>query len=92
MRLPPTGTVDVYEVLRYLRGDYYMGKKEAAEYLAISVSNLEKRLHEVPHFRLGKKVLFKKSELDRWMEQHRENSDSLNLRRLADEAMEALGK
>jgi excisionase family DNA binding protein len=65
----------------------------ASQYLGISIWNLEARLKEIPHFRLGSKTLFKKSELDQWMERHRENHDAIDLERLADEVvMEVLGK
>ncbi len=41
--------------------DRYLGKREVACYLSMSVSNVEKRLHELPHFRIGSEVLFRKS-------------------------------
>ena len=87
---PPKGTVDIHEVLAYLHADCYLDKKKAADYLDISVSNLEKRLKEIPHFRLGQKVLFKRSELDVWMEQFRERDEALDLKGLADAALAQL--
>ena len=85
--------VNVQDVLAYVRSDGYLSKRAASEYLGISVRNLEARLREIPHFRLGSKTLFKKSELDHWMERHRENSEAIDLDKLADEvAMEVLGR
>jgi len=81
--------VSVQEVLLYFSQDRYMGKKAAAAYTSLSTRNLEARLPEIPHFRVGKKILFKKSELDRWMETYREGG-SHNLDRIADEAIESL--
>jgi len=42
----------------------------------------------VPHFRLGKKLLFKTIELDQWMESHREHI--IDLRFMADEAVQRI--
>ncbi len=81
--------VSVQEVLVYFDRDRYMDKQEAAKYTSLCVRNLEARLPEIPHFRVGNKILFKKSELDRWMETFRE-SGTRNLDRIADEAIESL--
>ena len=69
--------------------DRYMDKREAATYTSLSTRTLEERLREIPHFRVGRKVLFKKSELDRWIEQFREGG-AQNLDRIADEAIESI--
>ncbi len=70
--------------------DRYLPKLDASAYLGMSVSNIEKRLASIPHFRVGAKVMFRKSELDRWMEKHREKPADLDLDRLADEAVRAV--
>ncbi len=44
--------------------DLYLDKRRAAAYLCISVAFLERLMPGMPRFRLGRKVLFKKSELD----------------------------
>jgi excisionase family DNA binding protein len=82
--------VSVREVLAYLDHDRYLSKSDAAEYLGLSVSNIEKQLQSIPHFRVGAKVLFRKSELNSWMERHREDSKDLDLDRIADEAVRAV--
>ncbi len=90
MKLPGEQTVvSVREILAYVDRDRYMDKREAAAYTSVSLRNLESRLPEIPHYRVGQKVLFKKSELDRWMETHREGGNQ-NLDRIADEAIESL--
>jgi len=66
--------------------DGYLSKSEAAEYLSLSLRTIEVRLDEIPHFRVGRKLLFRKSELDRWMAQHREQGNEADLRHLANEA------
>ncbi len=87
----PVGVVSVREVLLYLSQDRYLGKKEAAAYTSLSIRNLEARLPEIPHYRVGGKILFKKSELDRWLSQFREGgTQSLDL--IVNETLEALGK
>ena len=81
--------VSIQEVLLYFSQDRYLSKKEAARYTSLSIRNLESRLPEIPHFKIGQKILFKKSELDRWLERFRVGGN--NLDRIADEAIESLG-
>ena len=81
--------ISVQEVLLYFSQDRYMDKREAAAYLCLSIRNLEKRLDEILHYRVGSKLLFKKSELDRWMETHREGG-SRDLDRIADDDVKSL--
>ena len=89
----PKGLIDVQDVLRYLASDCYMDKSQTAEYMSISVRNLEGRLSQIPHFRLGVKTLFRKSEIDSYMERHRENPEAIDLERLADEVVaQVLGR
>ena len=83
----PKGMVSVSEILAYLETDRYMDKHEAAAYLSLSTRTLDYDLHEISHFRVGRKVLFKKSELDQWMERHRE-SGGADLNKIADEVVE----
>jgi predicted DNA-binding transcriptional regulator AlpA len=53
--------------------DQYLDKRKAAEYLDISVRTLEGH-SSLPRFRLGGKVLYRRSEIDDWMAQHRDQS------------------
>jgi excisionase family DNA binding protein len=50
-----------------------MNLPQAAEYLSLSKSSLYKSTsqREIPHFKKGKKIYFKKSELDLWLTQIR---------------------
>lgn len=45
--------------------------KEAAEYLGISVDMVFKMVREkrIPHFRVGRRILFRVSSIDEWIEQ-----------------------
>ena len=65
----------------------YLGKRESAAYLGLSVRTVEKNLDGIPHFRVGRKLLFRKSELDRFMEQHREAATGADLGAIADEVL-----
>ena len=49
----------------------WMTRAEAAEYLSVPVSRLEKR-RDVPHVREGARILYHRNELDRWLLTHRE--------------------
>ena len=65
--------VSVREVLTYMSQDCYLNLAQASEYLAMSTRTIRDRLDEIPHRRVGTGILlFKKSELDTWLEQYRE--------------------
>ncbi len=81
------GTVSVREILAYLDQDRYLSLAQASEYLGISTRTLRDRLDEIPHRRLGTRLLlFKKSELDAWLEQYREGGKD-ELDELVDETL-----
>jgi len=65
--------ISVREVLAYLAQDRYFTLKQSSEYLGMSARTIRDRLDEIPHRRVGTRMLlFKKSELDTWLEQYRE--------------------
>jgi excisionase family DNA binding protein len=80
------GNVSVAEILVYLEQDHYLSKKDASKYLALSVRTMDARINEIPHFRVGTKMLFKKSELDKWMEHCRESPKKMDLNSIVEEA------
>jgi excisionase family DNA binding protein len=41
-------------------------------YSSIGYSTLQRLLPRIPHFRVGGKILVRRSEFDRWLEQYRE--------------------
>jgi excisionase family DNA binding protein len=45
-----------------------------AKYSSIGYSTLQRYLPGIPHFRVGSKVLVRRSEFDQWLEQYRELS------------------
>ena len=79
LTLPPEAVEQVAEraaqlVLEQLGGatvSPWMTRAEAAEYLSVPVSRLEKR-RDVPHVREGARILYHRNELDRWLLTHRE--------------------
>jgi excisionase family DNA binding protein len=49
--------------------DRLLTKKEVSEYLRVSRSTLDHRLmKEIPYIKLGKRVLFRKSVIDKYLE------------------------
>jgi excisionase family DNA binding protein len=48
-------------------------KKELMEYVRISRGTVDKlmRSRELPYMKIGKKVLFKRTDIDRWLESKR---------------------
>ncbi len=73
----PAGTVSVREVLTYMSQDRYMDLKEAARYLCLSQRTIREHLKTIPHYRFGKKIFFKRSTLDEWVERFRVRDDGL---------------
>jgi excisionase family DNA binding protein len=82
----PKGNVFVAEILAYLEHDRYLSKKDASKYLSLSIRTMDSRTQEIPHFRVGKKMLFKKSELDKWMERYRESPQKMDLNSIVEDA------
>ena len=77
------------ELLATLDVDVFLSKKQASQYLSVSISFLERLMAEegLPFYRVKKKVLFRKHEIDRWIEQYWEQGESQDLKQLADEAV-----
>lgn len=84
------GTVSVREILAYLDGDRFLTKREVSEYLNLSFRTLDKLLRRLPHYRLGSKLLFRKSEIDEWMEQFKEKTTNRDLDYLVDSVVESV--
>jgi excisionase family DNA binding protein len=89
------GIVRVWEILAYLEADRYMTKRTAAAYIDHSDRIIEAaiRTGQLRAFRIGKKVLLRKSDIDAWIlagEVTRENRGvgKSDLRKLMDRAIE----
>ncbi len=86
------GVVSVCEVLAYLDQDRYLNLAQASEYLSISKRTI-RDLADVPRYRIGSELLlFKKSELDQWMEQYRVQPTTEDVSELVDEVLEEIGE
>ena len=72
------GVVSVREIVNLIESDRYMDLKEAAQYLPLSYRTIWGHRKEIPHFCYGNKIMFKKSELDRWMEAFRVRDQDLD--------------
>lgn len=86
----PQGTVSVRDILKYFDRDRYLSLSDSVEYLCLSERTVRGLLPEIPHFRVGKKLLSKKSELDQWMEHFREDPGDPDVKGIADEIVERL--
>ena len=76
------------EVIQYLRTDSYLSVRAAAEYLGLSARSLQRLRSEIPHYRPGGKILFKRSDLDCWMELYRQEPIAQkDLKALVDEVV-----
>ncbi len=84
-----TSVVSMAEVLQYLETDRYMQKPDASNYIGLSIRTLESHLAEIPHYRVGGRILFKRSELDHWVQAHREETD-VDVDALANDALKAV--
>jgi excisionase family DNA binding protein len=82
--------VSARDVLEYLREDRYLDKGEAAKYLGVGLRTFESWMDRLPKYRPGGKALFRKSELDEFMQRHLEAPADVDLEKLADDAVAAV--
>jgi excisionase family DNA binding protein len=85
----PTGQVSAAEIMQYVMSDCWLDKPAAAKYLCLSVRTVEERLDEIPHSRVGRKILFRRSKLDAWVE-GQASTKQQDLARIAEEALQAV--
>ena len=72
--------VSVAEVIAYFDRDRHFDMSQATEYLSLSKRFIREHLKEIPHYRPGgRKIVFRKSELDRWMEGYRGEVDGVQM-------------
>jgi len=69
--LPPGALVSLADVLHYIAQDGYLSRRSAAGFLGLSIRTLD-QYREIPRYRIGGKILYRRSELVLWMEGHRE--------------------
>jgi excisionase family DNA binding protein len=49
----------------------YLTIQELSVYLGIKPKTLYARIREIPHYKVGRLIRFRKEDVDAWMEQHR---------------------
>ncbi len=52
----------------------YLTIQQVADYLSIKTSSLYSKIAEIPHYRIGRLLRFKKGEIDAWIETKREEA------------------
>ena len=52
----------------------YLTIREVADYLSIKTSSLYSKIAEIPHYRIGRLLRFRKGEIDAWIETKREGT------------------
>ena len=74
---------------RLAEPDPLMNRREVGEYLRIGPTRLDELLTKkgLPHFRFGRRVLFRKSEVDAWLERYSKPSTQ-DTHDMADEAVQ----
>jgi excisionase family DNA binding protein len=51
----------------------FLTVREISEYLALKVSTLYVKVEErsIPHYRIGRRVQFRKTDIEEWIDQHK---------------------
>lgn len=58
----------------------YLTVKEVAQYLGMKTSTLYTWVREIPHYRIGNLIRFRRDEIDGWMETKREDVGGHHIR------------
>lgn len=86
----PEGKISVKEIIGFRSQDRYLSMPETVAYIGLSERTVRKLLEEIPHFRVGSKLLFRKSELDSWILRYRELGTEVDLGKIAGEALQGI--
>ena len=87
-----TNLVSVNEILEYLNQDRSLSLSETCDYINLSERTIREKLTEIPRFRVGSKLLFRKSELDKWMLQYREGCEENDIGSIVDEVVASVSQ
>lgn len=55
----------------------YLTIQQVADYLSIKTSSLYSKIAEIPHYRIGRLLRFRKGEIDTWIETKREDMSQI---------------
>jgi excisionase family DNA binding protein len=53
------------------RSEYLLDIQDLSEYLNIKAKTLYSRIKEIPHYKVGRLIRFRREDVDTWMQQHR---------------------
>ncbi len=56
----------------------FLSVKEVANYLNVKISTVYSRVNEIPHYRVGRLLRFKKLDIEAWMEGQRRESKQVD--------------
>ena len=73
-------------------GRRWLTKKQVASRIQSSVSYVEKHLGEISHFKIGRRLLFDKDEIDAWIESHRVTKNQDDMKELIEEVVRKISK
>ena len=71
--------------------DRMLDYRKAAAYVGLSVGYLEKHKHEIGYYAVGRRVLFRLSDLDSWLERQR-ITKALDVERLVNDVLDEINK
>lgn len=55
----------------------YLTIQQVADYLSIKTSSLYSKIGEIPHYRIGRLLRFRKGEIDAWIETKKEDMSKI---------------
>lgn len=58
----------------------YLTIQQVADYLSIKTSSLYSKIAEIPHYRIGRLLRFRKGEIDAWIETKKESASQTKTR------------
>ncbi|HMT71942.1 MAG TPA: helix-turn-helix domain-containing protein [Saprospiraceae bacterium] len=63
--------LSIVKKIEAISNDCYFNLKEAAKYMKLSESTLRRYGAEIPHFQRDRVILYKKSDLDNWIQKYK---------------------
>ena len=65
----------------YAMANSFWDIKDLSHYLKVKIKTLYAMIPDIPHYRIGKLIRFKKSEIDAWSESKRENIHNFKIQK-----------
>jgi excisionase family DNA binding protein len=64
----------------YTMANGFWDIKDVSNYLKVKIKTIYAMIPDIPHYRIGKLIRFKKSEIDAWSESKRENIQDIKIK------------